>query len=438
MSPRRSVDEMLDELCPICEEECSCSGQTELRITKSRNAKRVALAITHPRKRSKLTKQKTKSSIKSAKPSNLSNLSNLSANSSNPPKTTSQPHMMTDGLREVGKKIPTERSSHRRAPVRRHLPEQNCPSISGMMSMHFNSDHFTEWKRRELELDVQYALSEYYFSGGEDESCGDDSEAFAEYYGYSSGSDIPIESLFLGTSSSDGSDDDSAGILDSDDDCDIDGEELIDELQPMLFRTVDKSKTQEESLVEQLAKITPQILAAISMASKNNRPSTATPYIIPTRYFDERREELSSLNAPGLRLDELLDTKKLSVLLSTSPPCQPQSAPRAVPINAFRRSRRNSLQMQIPLIGAIRQNGANCTLAAALCPEEQFLRLNIPAELETQSIGGEGRRRRRTMPILMDADVTIEWAADDESSDVSMEGVLPIDAEFHSWGDSLV
>lgn len=29
---RRSVDDVLDMLCPICEETCSCAGQTELRI----------------------------------------------------------------------------------------------------------------------------------------------------------------------------------------------------------------------------------------------------------------------------------------------------------------------------------------------------------------------------------------------------------------------
>ncbi|PJF19722.1 hypothetical protein PSACC_00465 [Paramicrosporidium saccamoebae] len=282
---RRSVDEML---CPICEDDCSCTGQTELHIKKSPK----------PRKRPSATFHGSRG-VKTAK-----------------------------------------------------------TTVSG-------------------DLDAQFALSEYYFS--EEDSCVDDTELFAEYYGYSSGSDIAIESLFLHTDSS--------------------SEEEDLEMEPLMC----VSKTQEETLSEQLAKITPQILAAISMAAKSS--VCTAPAVIPTHrvYHVDDYPGLDNC----LRLEELMDTAKLAMILSTSPPA-PDSRPpqRRIPLDAFRR-RRNSVTH---ITGAFRAGSvANCMLAA------------MP----------EGIGRRKTEPEMR------EWEGQADDEDNSTESLeddwLPVPAALWSF-----
>ncbi len=231
-------------------------------------------------------------------------------------------------------------------------------------------------------MDVQYALSEYYFSGdeessefdndmmiGEEAMMEDDSEVVADYYGYSSGTDMAMESLFAGTSESECcSEEESEG-----------GENL--ETGTILLTTVDMSNdttkrqlSPEESLSEQLAKITPQILAAISVAAKNMACSSYTNSTsIPCQPIYQGSYNMTVEDYGGrdnsLRLDELMDTKKLAMILSTSPPQSNSlmgntSQRRSVPIDAFRRSRRNSIQTQVTsLSNALRSNSlATCTL----------------------------------------------------------------------------
>jgi hypothetical protein len=227
------------------------------------------------------------------------------------------------------------------------------------------------------DLDAQYALSEYYFS--EEDSCVDDTELFAEYYGYSSGSDIAIESLFLHTDSS--------------------SEEEDLDTEPSLCI----SKTQEETLSEQLAKITPQILAAISMAAKSSVCSA--PTAIPTNrvYHVDEHPRLDKC----LRLEELMDTTKLAMILSTSPPV-PDSRPpqRRIPLDAFRR-RRSSITH---ITGAFRVGSvANCMLAA------------MP----------EGLGRRKTDPEMR------EWETQADDEDNSTESLeddwLPVPSALWSF-----
>lgn len=61
-SDRRSVEEMLDMLCPICEEDCSCAGQTELRITKNKQK------VKRPPPPSKTTSQPKKARLTGGHP----------------------------------------------------------------------------------------------------------------------------------------------------------------------------------------------------------------------------------------------------------------------------------------------------------------------------------------------------------------------------------
>lgn len=445
-------------------------------------------------------------------------------------------------------------------------------------------------------------FDDYYYGTAELIDGDDSAEAFAEYYGYSSGSDIAIESLFLQTSESDNDDSDKEEGQDEDEnDEGEEGEEegepsdndtLIDELKedgdaPIIFCPVELPngttttgggekktspaggstnnvvKTNEESLGEQLAKITPQILAAISMAAKNLSngnytfcsnggggggtfipsnfsppPITMNPYSIhpppppPSSltnsnnnnnngssrhyYVDERERGGEDFRDTSLRLEELMDTKKLALILSTSPPTTNATIAtstahatntttnstsasitsstsngtrevqqhyhqsttlqkRMVPIDAFRRSRRNSIQTQnqTTLIGALRQNSfANCTLAAAPSPDEHFIRMRTTSwsmeqppppslihdsssnaqsqaqalDMKTKNIFGTRpttSSRRKTLPILeldttslIENVMTVEWelpADDEDEFETVTEDYEPIDFEFYPY-----
>lgn len=340
---------------------------------------------------------------------------------------------------------------------------------------------------------MQYALSEYYFSSGSEPDAakgeeddddasaleydnylgsnlleGDAEDLLADYYGYSSGSDIPLDSLLLQSSDEDddtetdaGDFDDSpvGGASDRGEEESVeegygdgrDGEDSIKEAYS--FPEADASgcsKTPEEALTEQLAKITPQILAAISVAAKTlsaqhqHLPLRRTSGVsIPRSMYYGGAEEASHFvdyhhpsvqSIPGkdtsIRLEEILDTKKLSVILSTSPPTGAGSAlnyvepqRRVVPLDAFRRSRRSSIQTahMHAASNALRQNSINCTLAAA--PDHTELL----------------RRQRRAVsdaapatPFGADAlgEVTVEFEvhADDESA--SSTGATDVEWEY--------
>lgn len=305
------------------------------------------------------------------------------------------------------------------------------------------------------ELDAQYALSEYYFSEGEGEGEGelifDEDALLAEYYGYSSGSDIPLESLFLQSSSDEvsersvmPSDEESSSVLDSEvefsQDASSNGyredeEELVD------AKEAPSTKTPEETLSEQLAKITPQILAAISVAAKtmNNNshrrqsamssPLPPSVISIPGRnhshyeeYIDYTYQTRNQMGDTALRWDEVMDTKKLSSIVSTSPPASSSSAVnnvplgttslehplptrRMVPLDAFRRSRRSSVQIgpsSIHPAQALRQNSINCTLSPS--PEEQQLLLT--GEWISETCVGDAP------PVI-----TVEWSDSEEAGD---------------------
>lgn len=120
------------------------------------------------------------------------------------------------------------------------IPHMVITRIMGSHCIHL-SIYVSVARKRMEELDAQLALSEYFFSGAEDDgkvkgedndsddgdgddrdvSGGEDclfsavisseisdSEVLAEYYGYTSGSDMAIESLFLASSGDDNNDDD--------------------------------------------------------------------------------------------------------------------------------------------------------------------------------------------------------------------------------------
>lgn len=321
---------------------------------------------------------------------------------------------------------------------------------------------------QEHDLDAQHAISEYYFSEDEqsENEMGeganvDDSDAFAEYYGYSSASDLAIESLFLVSS-------------DTHEDYSDSNESLVDELEsgslvfqmaPLLAPPTQppakssagtlSSGSPEESFNEQLAKITPQILAAISVAAKSlsHAPNMMVP--VPTvheggwhmrthrhshsqsfntnsssiytreRATEPRQEKKDTM----LRLEEVMDTKKLSALLSTSPPLreQPDQSSRSnVPIHAFRRSRRSSIQNKNHTVfaGALRQNSlANCTLAAAPLHDEAFISLDRmrSASCCSPSPTTYSQQSQSDVETFAIEELSLEWTqlADDESDDVS-------------------
>ena len=340
-------------------------------------------------------------------------------------------------------------------------------------------------------MDVQYALSEFYFSSGsEPEADSDDAsvleyenylgatlmeedaeDLLADYYGYSSGSDIALESLFLQSSSEEdletdeeliSHDDDDAAVVDSDSDSDSDGEAYSDESDESLTFPgaanvkPEDFKTPEEALSEQLAKITPQILAAISVAAKtlsaqNQQSSrrTSTSVNIPrSSYYGTNAEEqrhfvdyYSSVQGKdtSIRFDEILDTKKLAVILSTSPQAcltpnylEPQR--RVVPLDAFRRSRRNSVQTAHAhaISNALRHNSINCTLADAPDHTELLLRRQRRAASEAAV----------ATPFIADnvGQLTVEFEvhADNESTcsigatDVEWEYEFPHSSEWWS------
>lgn len=163
-------------------------------------------------------------------------------------------------------------------------------------------------------------------------------------------------------------------------------------------------RSSEELLVEQLAKITPQILAAISVAAKghsNSANSSRTYYIETTASPGNAPlfpSSTAATDSTSLRLDDLLDTKKLALFLSTSPrsgepspladstQCARRRPP--VPIDAFRRrNRRNSLPTR-NLTGALRQPSmANCTLLAT--PDPSYcMTLDVEMEISVSDTSG--------------------------------------------------
>lgn len=404
----------------------------------------------------------------------------------------------------------------------------------------------TEQRRRTEDLDVQYALSEYYFSEEEEEESEEDSgkddddvdgavpgpmetvimdlddaeDLLAEYYGYSSGSDVSIQALFLDDDDDDDDDDDGdKDDGDSSSDHGGDASDLLDDgtdddgynvrgLSSRFFSNSSSSfgkalgaepRSSEESLAEQLAKITPQILAAISVATKTlsasqekkvssamarasammagalppglTRPShhhsacsaacgVASDHPAPASTEGYAMMMMAggsgAVSLPrdtGLRLDEVMDTKKLSKILSTSPPSSshPTRAAadivpprRVLPMDAFRRSRRNSIQLmqQSSLVHALRQNSTNCMLTGA--PEEQ-LSTSTATMYFTQP-------RRQTMPangqqdqLAVQVEFECETEADDESSSAWTEcewtaedggGILEMSPAWWSFASS--
>jgi len=272
-----------------------------------------------------------------------------------------------------------------------------------------------------FELDEQLALSEYYFSEGDEYGESDeDNSTFVcfgavsyqeselgeilfkedlsegcvkDYYGYSSGSDLAMD-VFLATSDSDMEfstlafkkeealeelDEESTDeneVLETFFYCEKQNRLLLEELEkgPMLFRShslsvsqVAQRPPQEETLCEQLAKITPQILAAISVAAKHLRqPQSASQEV---------------------RLEDWLDTGKLSRILSRTGTGNLGDALR-IPSNAGSGEERLGVQMAAM---ALRSSGSGSQLwSSAPCDVEALVQLgNHPVDLETDEGEGE-------------------------------------------------
>lgn len=204
------------------------------------------------------------------------------------------------------------------------------------------------------------------------------------------------------------------------------------------------AKTREETLSEQLAKITPQILAAISVAAKSTARNKSMA-VARTCYYVEPVSHDEDQPDTSLRLDEVMDPKKLALIFSTSPTRKEFStaAPadttnssslnnrkqtrRVVPIDAFRRTRRNSLPPR-NVSNAFRQNSqSNCMLAAVNCPNLDDLGFQI------ESIHFEVEPDSRKDEEKTSCDVTIEievGQADDENEGLSEEFESFFDADL--------
>lgn len=293
----------------------------------------------------------------------------------------------------------------------------------------------------------QLALSEFYFnqssSSSTDDDCdhdhdGDDStdeKYIIDYYGYSSSTDVAIDSLFLHSESECGStdflsplNDDAIGGADDDGDDDSGGiinnnssssdssdnyllEEMLinndiaiplqdvgnNELNLLFPNSISQTTSNPESLElkEQLSKITPQILAAISIATKKiqqqQQLQQQQQQLLQHHHHNQMSSSSVKIGAPyhqpgngfannpmtnNNNQNDLLDLKKGESLFSSSPTKSSLAVPkRLIPIDAFRKMRSNfKMYYATPnatedgrsfLKTALRhKNMANCTLVA--------------------------------------------------------------------------
>lgn len=323
---------------------------------------------------------------------------------------------------------------------------------------------------------------------------GNDTDIFADYYGYTSSSDIAIDSLFLSSSSGcDSEYDDSGEVImhsgnnghngrgreelgasSSSSSHSRGGSEERRCRAPDLFgryydlrdepvwtgitaNTLDASanattaggsttsptgaggRSSEELLVEQLVKITPQILAAISVAAKGHSHSASasrTYYIETTTspmnspLFSSSTAAAAAPDGTSLRLDDLLDTKKLALILSTSPRSGEASSPPPpadstqyarrrppVPIDAFRRrNRRNSLPTR-NLTGALRQPSmANCTLLGTPDPSYRMT-LDVEMEIAVSNASGFSTTQQQGVTAAAAAAAMADVESEDDDHD---------------------
>lgn len=257
-------------------------------------------------------------------------------------------------------------------------------------------------KSSQADLDAQLAISEYYFTEQlTTESSEDDGQVFelditfdtadsqlidtlADYYGYSSGSDL--EDLLEKDDISSESDSSENFVPPLSSHSYIETEILLDHCSEDLVHLNKNFVDKNETLAQQIAKITPQILAAISVTAKNLHGPGANTTLPPSQYLPSSSKYFNSgfpprnastvsfAQIPGpvsdhhstthpieitkhnirstVSLEEVMDTNKMSMLFSTSPTTNIHSpiAPvaynntRHVPLGAYRKSRRCSMQ----------------------------------------------------------------------------------------------
>ncbi len=625
-SPRRSFDEAAEVmLCPICEDTCSCDGQTELTV-RARDRREARPAA--PAAASAASAEDGRASVPpppAGGGGSNSDAAAASAAATLPTKKTSPAAAKKGGV-PVAARAATTKAAAKAAPQRAAAKKgaatksaqavasvararaaiQAVPKAAGDGAAVAPPASTAAARGGAMDIDAQLALSEYYFSDGEDgsSSFGDEDgdwmphagatdeeggAALADYYGYSTGSsDFALESLLFGVS--DESDADyaaphaaaawsvakggdaaaaaaaipsansaTASTAFATTDGHFDGDLFDNILSPPLPAAAssglgnkaraagqrataaasplssaegggggtterERAAGGEESLNEQLAKITPQILAAISLAAKQVAAASSTSRLAPAAaHYGWRDRSYAPLGGtpglyaslegapaaarrsaaidihgatgpsgralppvaggasrameeyerqqPALTFDEIIDTKKMKALMSTSPPasvlaaatqsglhrrplCQTpplaagacaaserpagrgaggvpsgggasgaseraaqaqetmQEAAAAahgpavrranVPIDAFRRSRRSSIQVGNVgrLAGALRQNSlATCMLFASTPPSADA----FGGALAAAALGGgtSGPRKRRGSATLL-------------------------------------